>query len=133
MTIDKKRKVFLIVSSSPEREQVITDLLNKHYSSPTIYTANSGLTALQKISNAHVDIVLTENNLKMAETILLENANPHMAILVIGDKPKEKFMDEIVIGRLYFMDEKLDELEFSQCLMKALNFTSHAEPATFHL
>jgi translation initiation factor RLI1 len=87
MSIDNKRKVFLIVSGDPERTQIISDFISKHYSSPTVYMANSPLTALQKISNAHIDIVLTENNLKMTETIILENSNPHMAIMVIGDKP----------------------------------------------
>lgn len=140
MSTEIKKKVFLIISGSPERLSLITAYIGKHYDKPVIYTAPNGNVGLLKIKNAPVDIVITDSEsntsdgLKMVEVILLENINPHMAIIIIGHPPEEeRFVDELVIGKLYFIEEELIEIEFAQALAKALNFTSHTEPAAFYL
>jgi CRP/FNR family cyclic AMP-dependent transcriptional regulator len=57
-----------------------------------------------------------------------------MAIIIIGHPPEqERFLDELVTGKLYFIEEQLNENEFSHTLAKALNFTSHTEPSSFRL
>lgn len=140
MSIELKKKVFLIISGNVERLLLITDFINKHYDKPVIYTAPNGNVGLLKLKNATIDIVITdtENNtpdaLKMVDVILLENLNPQMAIIIIGHPPEEeKFVDELVTGKLYFIEEHLNEKEFAHTMAKALNFTSHMEPAAFYL
>jgi CRP-like cAMP-binding protein len=57
-----------------------------------------------------------------------------LAIIIIGHPPEEeKYLDEIVNGKIYFIEEKIVEEEFAYFLAKALNFTSHSQPADFHL
>ncbi|MDD4975583.1 MAG: cyclic nucleotide-binding domain-containing protein [Bacteriovorax sp.] len=140
MTIEIKKKVFLTISGNSERLALITDYVTNHYNKPTIYTAPNGNVGLLKIKNAVIDIVIIDSNnnttdgLKIVEVILLENINPHMAIIIIGHPPeKERFLDELVTGKLYFIEEELIESEFSYFLAKALNFTSHTEAAPFYL
>jgi CRP/FNR family cyclic AMP-dependent transcriptional regulator len=140
MTNEIKKKIFLIISGNPERTSLISDYVAKHYDKPIIYTAPNGNVGLLKIKNAAVDIVITDSGskttdaFKMVEVILLENLNSHIAIIIIGHPPEEEsFVDELVTGKLYFIEEELIETEFARTLARALNFTSHNEPAIFYL
>lgn len=40
---------------------------------------------------------------------------------------------ELVMGKIYFLDEDLKDNEFAHLLAKALNFTTHSESASFYL
>lgn len=140
MSIEIKKKVFLVISGNPDRLNLIVDYVNKHYDKPVIYTGPNGNVGLLKIKNAAIDVVITDSNsnttdaLKMVELILLENLNPRMAIIIIGHPPEEeKFLDELVIGKISFIDNEFIENEFAHSLVKALNFTSHIELAAFYL
>ena len=140
MTIETKKKVFLTISGNSERQTQIADYITHHYNKPIVYSAPNGNVGLLKMKNASIDIVIidsksnTADGLKIVEVILLENVNPCMAIIIIGHPPeKERFLDELVSGKLYFIEEKLIENEFAYSLAKALNFTSHTEAAPFYL
>lgn len=140
MSIEIKKKVFLIISGNTERLSQISDFINKHYDQPIIYTAPNGNVGLLKIKNAAIDIVIADSEfnttdaLKIVDVILLENFNPHMAIIIVGHPPEEeRYLDELVIGKIYFIEGQLIENEFAQALAKALNYTSHTQPAVFYL
>lgn len=135
-----KKTVFLIVSGKAERLALISEMINIHHQDAIIYTAPSGNVGLLKTRNANVDIVITDSEhfttdvYHMVDVILLENKNPRQAVIIVGVPPKEeKFVDELVMGKIYFLDEELDDSEFARTLAKALNFTTHIEPASFHL
>lgn len=139
MSTEIRKKVFLIVSSSSERLSLISNYVTNHYDRPIIYSAPNGNVALLKMKNASVDIVVTDSesntpdSMKMVEVIFFENLNPNMAVIIIGQPPEEeKFVDELIIGRLYFL-EALTEYEFAHALANALNYTSHTEQASFYL
>jgi CheY-like chemotaxis protein len=140
MANEIKKKVFLVISEDSERVALISSYITVHYHQPIILTASNGNFGLAKIKNTNIDIVVTDflNNatdgLKMVEVILNENLNSDMAIIIIGHPPEEeKFLDEIVTGKIYFIEEKIAEEEFSYFLAKALNFTSHSKLAAFYL
>lgn len=140
MTTENKKKVFLIISGNPERAGMLSLFLQRHYEKPTIYEAPTGNVGLLKLKNAPIDIVIvdaenyTPDSLQAVKVILLQNLNPLMAIIIVGHPPeKEHFVDELVTGKLYFIEEQLNEQEFSQTLARALNFTSHTEPSSFRL
>ncbi len=140
MSNEVKKKIFLVISGNSERCALISTYIHNHYDQPIIYTASSGNVGLLKIKNSAVDIVIidsigsTTDGLKIVEVILLDNFNLNIAIIIIGHPPEEeKFLDELVIGKLYFIEETIEESEFSHCLAKALNFISHSQPASFYL
>lgn len=140
MSNELKKKVFLIISGQPERISQISDLVGRQLDRPVIYTAPSGNVGLLKMKNAAVDIVITDSgtntpdSTKMVEHILLENLNPFMSIIIIGHPPEEeKFVDELVTGKIYFVDEAIDETVFSHSLTKALNFNTQVAPSSFSL
>lgn len=135
-----KKTVFLIVSGKAERLALISEMINRHHKDAIIYTAPSGNVGLLKTRNANVDIVITDSEdfttdvYHMVDLILLENKNPHQAVLIVGSPPtEEKFVEELIMGKIYFIDEDLKDYEFASVLAKALNFTTHVEPASFHL
>ncbi|MGZ3790371.1 MAG: Crp/Fnr family transcriptional regulator [Bacteriovorax sp.] len=140
MSNTNKKTVFLVVSGKTERLALISEMINRHHEDSIIYTAPSGNVGLLKTRNANVDIVITDSEqytadvYHMVDVILHENKNPRQAILIVALPPKEeKFIDELVMGKIYFLDEDLKDDEFSHLLAKALNFTTHVEPASFYL
>jgi len=134
------KKVFLIVSGKTERLELLTEMVNRHHKDSIIYTAPSGNVGLIKTRNANIDIVIADSEeftaaiYNMVDLILYENKNPNQAILIVGHPPKEeKFLEEIVMGKIFFLDEDLKDNEFAHVLAKALNFTTPSGPASFHL
>ena len=139
MTNLNNKTVYLVISDQPARLGIISDIIKRHHSDVVIYTASSGNVGLLKSRNAIIDIVIADSeNFKadiynMVDVILSENKNPHQAFMIIGIPPEEKFIDELVMGKMYFLDEKFGDYDFSHILTKALNYTTHTEPALFHL
>ncbi len=140
MSHPNNKTVYLIVSGKPERIELISEMIKRRLDDAVIYTAPSGNVGLLKTRNAHVNIIITDsetftsNVYDMVEVLLLENKNPKQAILIVGHPPtEEKFVDELVMGKIYFLDEELKDNEFAQSMAKALNFTTHVEPAAFYL
>jgi chorismate mutase len=135
-----KKTVFLIVSGRPDRLNQINDMILRHHDEAIIYTAPSGNVGMLKNRNAQVDVVITDSEdftpdvYHMVESILFENKNPNQSIIIVGIPPREeKFIDEIVVGRIYFLDDELKESEFAELLARALNYNSHNEQASFYL
>jgi CRP/FNR family cyclic AMP-dependent transcriptional regulator len=134
------KTVFLIVSGAPERIAMFTELIENHTLDAVIYSAPSGNVGLMKTKNATVDIVIADSEtvtpdvFHMVDIILHENKNPKQAVMVVGlPATEDKFVDALVTGKLYFLDEELKDNEFSHLLVKALNFTTHIEPSSFYL
>ncbi len=140
MNKENKKKVFLVISGNSERLDQISVMLNEHYEKPVIYSAPSGNVGLLKLKNAEVDIVVidseqhTPDSLETVESILLQHLSPHAAIIIVGHPPEEeKFVDEIVTGKISFIEEELNNLEFNQHLVRGLNYNSHRGEANFYL
>jgi CRP/FNR family transcriptional regulator, cyclic AMP receptor protein len=92
---------------------------------------------LFKIEKTPPDVVIIDaltdshNGIQIVETLIQNKSK--ISIIFIGLIPeKENFLDEIVIGQLSFIDEKIDEKELQQNLNRALNF-SHSDDNSFNL
>lgn len=137
---ESKRKVFLVISGSSERVELISGLVSAHYSEPVIYNAPSGNVGLLKIRNSQIDIIIidseahTADRIETIQVILEQKLNPHAAMMIIGHPPEDEiFIDEIVTGKISWIDEDLMADEFNHSLVKALNYTSQNESTAFHL
>jgi CheY-like chemotaxis protein len=140
MQNESKKKNLLIISSNPERQSILSDFISNHNKHPIILNAPDARIGLSKIQNSQIDIIIADSEsnkvdiLKVVETIIQENVNPNCAIIIIGHPPAEvQFLDEIVSGKLYFIDDKIIETEFAYCLEKALSFNTHSEPTAYFL
>ena len=134
-----KKTVYLVVSDQPARLEIISEIIRRHHNDVVIYTAPSGNVGLLKSRNAVIDIVIGDSKnfptdiFNMVDVILSENKNPDQAFVIVGIPPVEKYIDELVMGKFYFLDEDFGDYDFSYILTKALNYTTHTEPALFHL
>jgi CRP/FNR family cyclic AMP-dependent transcriptional regulator len=135
-----KKKVFLVISGSQERVELITGLIDSHYNDPVVYSAPSGNVGLLKIRNAEIDIIIidseahTADRIETIQVILEQKVNPLAAMMIIGHPPEDEiFVDEIVTGKISWIDEDLMGDEFNRSLVKALNYSSHNESASFYL
>ncbi len=140
MTNESKKKVFLLISSNPERLNAMEACLIRHYEKPVIYHAPNAYTAELKAHNASIDILISDSNeyvldnLKLVERLMTAKEHQHVSFILMGHPPvEEMFVEEIINGRLFFIDEKLSELEFAKTLAQALNYNAHAEPASYYL
>lgn len=136
----KNKPVFLIVSANPVRQAFIAKYINNHCEGATIYEALSSYVGLKKIQNTKINFVIVDTiersveDIKFIETILLENKITNITTIVIGHPPEiESFIDDILIGKLYFTEEELVEIDFDQTLVRALNYISHQVASEFYL
>lgn len=119
---------------------MLSSQVTEHYPGPVIYSAQSGNVGLLKIRNAEIDIIIidseayTTDRIETVQVIMEQNLNPHAAIMIIGHPPEnEIFVDEIVTGKISWIDEDSLDDEFNRSLVKALNYSSHNEASTFCL
>ena len=139
MNNETTKKTFFIVSANTEFLNTTTDYLKKHYQQPIIDHSPYTESALSKIKSEPVDVVIADCvsnaalNFTLVENLIKENLTPTMSYILIGPPPKEaKFVDELVSGKVSYLSN-LDEEKFDHVLVKALNFNSHADHASFHL
>ena len=134
------RKVFLTCFPDPLRHKHFDSLIKRHVSNPTISTANDGIEALSKANNDPPDVIITDFELpKMTGSIvidhILKDRNMKAVSVIIAAHPpiQEQYIDEIVTGRIQFLETQAGEDISVKCLYKALNYASHQAPAEFYL
>lgn len=136
--LDQKR-LFLIVHSSADTRKKISDLIEAHISSTTIFFAQDGSDALLKLSNAPPHVLMIEptlsktNGWQVVTHVLEDRKFKETAIIILAPVPdQEKFTDEVVIGRVQYIEPTAEE-DILKGLVKALNYVSHGEVSEFYL
>ncbi len=121
----------LVVSSSPDNIFLYSSFIQKHLPQATIYTAADGFEAMNKINNAPPTLLVMEFSLQkldapqFLERVFAKKTLDRVPILIISALPnKELFMDELVSGRVQFIENPHQDIEFDQSLKKALAFHS---------
>lgn len=134
------KKLFLIVSESEKKLRWYYDVIERHFGKPTIFNATDGLMALSKLENAPphllvIDVDLPKmTGLQVVDRILEMKELESTAIVLIGKIPeKERYLDELVTGKIQFLSDEYNESEATKCLAKGLNFSSHKGVAEFYL
>ncbi|MGE4130100.1 MAG: cyclic nucleotide-binding domain-containing protein [Bdellovibrionales bacterium] len=136
----ENKRIFLIASASPQRVDWISKMISRHISKPTIFTSNDGLDAASKLQNAPPHVLVTDIELprtppfRLVKNTLDLRGAEGTAVIVVGTIPEEEqFLDEVVTGKIQYFEAEEDEQEFNHVLVRALNYSSHQEPADFYL
>lgn len=134
-----QRRIFLIASGTPELRKRVSELLEAHISSTTIFIANDGSDALLKLENMPPHVLLIEPNLnkkngwQVVSHLLTDKKFKETAVIILGPVPEqEKFTDEVVVGRVQYIEPGA-ERDLLQSFTKALNYVSHGEVSEFYL
>ncbi len=137
-TLDKR--IFLIVSPIQAKVDQYTDLIQKHVPQATIYTAPDGAHGLTKLQNVPPHVLICDYELpktpasQIIDEILRSRLQEDLAIIVMDHLPeKERYLDELVTGRIQFVEPDSNDQEITRCLFKALNFMTHGKNAEFYL
>jgi CRP/FNR family cyclic AMP-dependent transcriptional regulator len=136
----ESKRVFLIATDNITNREFYKNAIQVHISNSTVYCATDGSEALAKIENAPPNVVILDRNLsklsgdRLMEIVFEKKNLAGVSIILVGSLPeKEVFLDDIVTGRLQFLLQPLDEVEFNICLTRALNFSSHSDVTDFFL
>lgn len=136
----EEKKIFLTVSSSEQKLQWFEKIINKHVNRATVFTAQDGLTAISKVQNATPHVLITDMDipkmpgLKLIDLALNVKGSESMAVVISASPPPEgHHLDELVTGKIQYYTGENDEAEFTQCLVKALNFASSKQDTEFYL
>jgi len=133
------KKIFLIACASPERTRWCEEMVLKHVSGAKVFTSNDGLDATSKLSNypPHVliaDVMLPKTtSWKLIDHALTTRGAAGTAIIINSLPTEGRYMDELVTGKVQYFTTDSSEEEFTHVVAKALNFSSHKEPAEFYL
>lgn len=121
------QRYFLIVSADAERRNLIAAAVQSHIERAHFTFASDGSDAISKIRNFQPHIVLTDENIpkqsgtRVVEWALKAAKDPIACILLMPIPDDEKFVDDVLIGRVQFIDDFNQKLALAKVLSRALN------------
>jgi CheY-like chemotaxis protein len=137
--LDKSRK-FLLTFPGGKESSAFAEEIDKHLERTEYITADSTPSAIKKISKEQPHIVVTKisspdiDGFEIAEHLFSSKKSNQVPVILIGDYPEEHiFVDELVAGKVQFLDDVSDEEKVSQCLSRVLNFITNADGEDRHL
>lgn len=134
------KPIFILALENPEKLAKVSACLTRLFPNTVIFTAHDGSDAMSKIRNSAPHVLITEEELpkvkgaKIADWLFGDSKLRDTAVILLGPIPsQEMFPDEVVIGRLQFLDDFSDEARFSRSLTRALNYSTASSNAEFRL
>lgn len=136
----KETKNFLIALPTDREAQGLARAIEFYISNAQFYFAYNGIEAYSKVGNAppHVAFLHWElskmDAFKIAENILSNKKFENVAVVLLSPIPAaEKFIDDVVIGRVQFLEDWKDLDKLPVALSKALNFSAKDESKSYRL
>ncbi len=121
------QRYFLIVSADVERRNSIAAAVQSHIERAHFTFASDGSDAISKIRNFQPHVVLTDENIakqngtRVIEWALKAAKDPIACVLLIPIPDAEKFVDDVLVGRVQFIDDFTQKIPFAKVLSRALN------------
>lgn len=123
-TVDKK--VFMVVDSDEKLVKELSEWLRTTYDGATVYSASDGSEALIKMRNVPPQVLITDIELskftgsELVRTVLKEFQST--GVLVLSEIPdKEVFVDEVVKGRIQFLEKPVIQNLFIEAVNRSLS------------
>lgn len=136
----EKTSRFLIAGVDEISRFVISESVNSFVGAAEYSFAADGTDALFKLSNVDFQIVFFAKNLQkrsgmqVTEWLAAHNKLEHTAVILLCDVPdSEKFVDDVVIGRVQFVPDLANKAQLDQAISRALNYVTHGDQSSFHL
>jgi hypothetical protein len=135
----EEKKIFLIACAHPDKTRWFEKTIMQHIGGAKVFSSQDGLDATSKLSNFPPHVLIADIELaktapwKLIEHAITSRKTMETAVIVNGLPAVGRFMDEMVTGRIQYFCAENGESEFAHLLAKALNFSSHKEPAEFYL
>ena len=132
------KKIFLIASGDTSLRQKYCDMIQEKFSNTQIFQALDGVDALFKIENASPHVLIVDPVLPKMEGFevvrqLLKGTDDFSIILLAHPPETHIFVDEVVSGRVQFLNKPDDDSEMDFRINKALNRMAHKTAAEYTL
>lgn len=134
------KKIFLVASPSEGNQQYFGKILEKHYPNSSIFYSQDGVDVLFKTSNFPPQVIICDYNLpkksgvEVAEEILSKEKFKDIYIIIVSPvQDKEHLVDEVVTGKVQFLNDPNNEFLLIQSINRALNKLSQGEQAEYQL
>ena len=133
-----KKRIFLIASHDQEKTAFLASAIERHIFEPTIFIAHDGSDAWFKIQNVPPHVAIIDQNLtktdteKLTEDILKKHKNTAV-IFPFNIPEKEIFVDEVVKGKVQFLENFNSEEDVIETITLALNKISSLENCRYPL
>lgn len=116
------------MSDDEKRSQFFSQVIERHISFATVFTAIDGKEALFKIHNVAPHVLITEANLPkvsgfdLVSNILQDKSIPDLSIIIATELPdREHFIDEVVTHKVQFLHAAQHEDQLTRLIAQALN------------
>lgn len=137
--IDQLRSI-LIVIPDQEMSERLAEKIQKHIDMTQIYFAKDGIEGMAKIANATPHIVFVQDHLPkrrakdFVEWILTEHKSKDIVTVILSKIPDKNYLvDEVVLGKVHFLENCDDDQKLGAILSRALNYLGRDAEAEFHL
>lgn len=121
------QRYFLIVAADTDRRNQIAEAIQSHIERTHFTFASDGSDAISKIRNFQPHVVITDeiiakqSGTRVIEWALKSAKDPIACVLLEPVPDSEKFVDDVLIGRVQFIDDFTDSDAFSKVLSRAFN------------
>lgn len=140
MAINPNKKSVLIATQDQDKIKTLEAWIKKRMPDTIVFNASDYTDSIQKIRNATPVIFFSEYILakgkagQIIESIVGDSKLKLLPIIILSPLPeKESHLDEIVTGKLQFLDKIDQEADFDRCLTKALNFANQNQNTDYHV
>lgn len=136
----ENRRIFLLAGPDAVLLDRLGSFIRNHVMNATVWTANDGLEAVAKMQNVPPHVLICTHGLpkmdeiRVAESVIKNPAFRDTAVILLREIPESSlFVDEIVTGRVQFLDGDVEGPRFSKALARALNDVASREGTEFTL
>jgi CRP/FNR family cyclic AMP-dependent transcriptional regulator len=136
-----KKFLVLIVTPDGKSRTIMEKAIQDHISVPTqIYYAADGREAEVKLNNDPPHMLISDFDLaglkisQVVDSILANKSLATLAIVLLGHPPAEElYIDELITGKVQFLDSIDDVQHVNHTVTKALNFCFQREKSQFRI
>lgn len=121
------QRYFLVVSADQARRMQISSAIDSHIERTHFTYATDGSDAISKIRNFQPHVIVTDeiiakqSGTRVIEWALKSAKEPLACILLEAIPDDEKFVDDVLVGRVQFIEDFNNKEAFSKVLSRALN------------
>jgi CRP-like cAMP-binding protein len=134
------RPTFLLACG---QERLLADLraaIQAQFPMALIFQSLDGSDAMMKLRNAAPHVLIAEEDLpklsgaRVTDWMLSDPKFQDVAAILLAPVPEEEqFLDEVVVGRVQFLDSIQDSARLRRALTRALNFVTARDDTEFRL
>jgi CRP/FNR family cyclic AMP-dependent transcriptional regulator len=132
------KKIFLLATEDEGRKNQVERLLNTRFDDSLIFYAADRTECMQKLKNVTPHVFITDFRLpkappgQMIDFVVTDDEYKMLPIIIMSPLPqKEGYLDEIVTGKVQFLEHPEKEDDLFYAVARALNFSAKSANTDF--